>query len=136
MTYGLTTDSPFGYHGAGRLGHNTYLVLRVTLFVRQELDPAGSDQDWSRDPDYGGLVMRQKIVDLLQDQFLFLVYDTTTFLPVSGPLLLEGIQQVEAPAPTKPDTDTTATEDGGDVGGFGEYNLYFQLKIAQKLTTG
>jgi len=134
LTYALLPETPEMYSGAGRKGHNTYLTLEVTIFVRMELDPAGSDFIWSSSTDYGGLVMRTRVNDILQDNFLYSAYNAVTFVPTGTPLTIEGLQQLPSPRPQKPDKQTTAVADGGDAGGYGEFTLRYQLKTVQPLT--
>jgi hypothetical protein len=134
ITYGLLGESPFAYAGAGRLGHWTYVTLEVILYTRLIVDIAGSDFAWSRDLQLGALVMRQKIVDILQDNFLFLSYDPITFAPTDAPVTIEGLQQIPNPGPIKPAAGQS--DRGKDKGGYGQHKLYFQVKMVQSLTTG
>lgn len=134
VVYGLIGEQPEMYSGGGRLAHDTYWILQITLYTRLELDVSGSDYSWSRNTSYGALVLRTKIADVVQDQFLFSSYSDTTHLPTGNLLLIEGMQQLPSPRPVKPDRDTTAVSDGGDVGGYGEHHMFFQLKTVQPLT--
>lgn len=130
-TFALFPESPEQYSGAGRWGHNTYLVLEVVIYTRLELDPAGSDYRWSRDSTYGALRMRALVQDVLQDNFLYDSYDSITHLPNGNAITVEGLQQIESPRPQKPDTDSTS--EGLDVGGYGNHRLYFSIKTVMPL---
>ena len=132
VCYALLPEDPFPYMGAGRAGHDSFLTLEITMFIRFEADPANADSEWSQDPNYGGLIVRQRVLDLFQDQWLFSSYNPVTFLPTGSPLLVEGMQQLPSPRPYKPDRETSS--DGDDVGGYGEYKLLFSLKVVQYLS--
>lgn len=133
ITYGLVAEEPVAYSGAGRLAFNTYLTLEVTLFIRYEVDPAGSDQAWSRDLQWGGLVLRQKVNDILNCNFLHASYNPTTHFPDGAILTVEPLQQLPSPRPTKPDNETTGGSE--DTGGYGEFKLYYSMRCIQPLTT-
>lgn len=132
ITYAILPETPIPYHGAGRLGHPSFITLEVAVYTRLEIDVASSDYAWSRDTTWGALVMRQRIVDLLQDQFLFSQYNAITHLPEGSILTIEPIQQIECPRPRKPSPNTS--DQSTDVGGYGLHTLLFQLKYVMPLT--
>ncbi len=131
VCYGITVSSPVMYHGAGRLGHDTFLTLEVKVFTRLETDVAGSDKQWSRDATLGALVMCAKVEDLFVDSILYGSYDPVTREPLGLPLVVEHIQPLPDPGPSKPAPGQS--DQSTDVGGYGVTTMYFQLKIVLNL---
>ncbi len=131
LTFSILPETPEEYSGAGRWGHNSFIVLEVRVYTRLELDAAGSDAIWSRDTTYGALRMRTLVNDLLQDQFLFTDYSTDSHLPTGVPLVIEGLQQLPSPRPAKPDRSTSAQ---GLDAWYGVHRLLYSCKTVQPLT--
>lgn len=127
----IVNEEPEMYPGAGRLAANTFLTLEVIIYTRLQIDPANGDGYWSSDLEYGALVLRTRVQDILNQNFLYSVYDVVTHRPTGIPLTIEGLQQLRSPKPQKPDHSTTSESQDYS---YGEHRLYWSMKTVVPLT--